>query len=93
MVSEFAVIAAALGEHAGRLGRFSADIESARGQVAQGSGAAGGTPAAGAVDDLTGHIHSRLADFGAAADALHLAVAGAGDAYVRADANVAKSAS
>jgi len=92
-MSEFAVIATALGEHAERLRGFSGGMESARGQVAQGSGAAGGTPAAGAVDDLTGHIHTQLSSFGAATDALHRAVAGAGEAYLRADAHVAESAS
>lgn len=92
VVSEFAVIATALYEHAGRLRGFSGEIDTARGCVARGATAAASTPAAGAVEHLTGHVHASLADFAAAADALHRAVTGAGDAYGRADACVEESA-
>jgi hypothetical protein len=91
-MSEFAVVVTALTEHAARLRGFSGEIDTARGSVARGAGAAADTPAAGAVEHLTGHIHGRLADFGAAADALHGAVTRAGAAYTRADASVEKSA-
>ena len=92
-MSEFAVIAAALYEHAGRLRGFSGEIDTARGRVARGASAASATPAAGAVEHLTGHVHARLADFAAATDALDRAVTGAGDAHARADACVAESTS
>lgn len=91
-MSEFAVVVTALTEHATRLRGFSGDIDTARGRVARGAGAAADTPAAGAVEHLAGHVHGRLADFGAAADALHSAVTGAGAAYTRADICVEESA-
>jgi hypothetical protein len=91
-MSKFVVVATALTEHAARLRGFSGEIETARGCVARGATAAADTPAAGAVEHLTGHVHGRLADFAAAADALHSAVTGAGDAYARADASVEESA-
>jgi hypothetical protein len=91
-MSEFAVLASALSEHAARLRGFSDEIDAARGRVIGGASAAANTSAAGAAERLAGHLHDRLADFAAAADALHLAITGAGDAYVRADARVRESA-
>jgi hypothetical protein len=91
-MSEFTVVASALSEHAARLSGFSDEIDAARGHVIGGASAAANTPASGAAEHLAAHVHGRLADFAAAADALHVAITGAGDAYVRADACVRESA-
>jgi hypothetical protein len=92
-VSEFQVAPEALSTHAARLSRFSYDIDDVRGRMAGGAGAAASTPAAGALEHLSGHLNGRLADFGAAADALHRAMLAAGAHYAAADRTVEESAS
>lgn len=84
-MSEFAVLPAALHEHAAPLAGISDEIDTARGSVLQGTGAADGTPAAGALDELTAHIHARLGDYGVSTDSLHAAITGAGTNYTSAD--------
>lgn len=84
-MSEFSVLPAVLSERAAPLAGFSGQIDTARDSVLQGTGAAEGTPAADALDDLTAHFHARLGDFGASTDALHAAITGAGQNYTDSD--------
>jgi hypothetical protein len=91
-VSEFKVTPEALVGHAARLSRFPSDIDEVRGRVAGGAGAAAQTPAAGALEHLSGHLGTQLSHFGAAADALHRAVVAAGAHYADADRCVEDSA-
>jgi hypothetical protein len=91
-VSHFRVTPDALAEHSVRLSRFSSDIDEARGRMASGAGAAASTPASGAVEHLSGHLGTKLAEFGAAADALHRALVAAGARYAATDRCIEESA-
>lgn len=91
-VSRLSVVLEALDAHAERLRGFSPAIDGVRGRLSAGSGAAASTPAAGALEDLSGHLDARLADFGLAADALHRAVVAARAGYAATDQSVERSA-
>lgn len=84
LVDPSAVTAASLRLHA-----VTAGVVEVHDQLGGHVGAATGTPAAGALDDLLGHLSASLGQFSAASAALAAAVAGAATAYQGADGTVA----
>jgi Flp pilus assembly protein TadD len=88
-VSAFLVDPNAVVEASVRLGSVAAGVEEVHGRLGRHLGAATGTPAAGAVDDLLARFSIAFGEFALAGAELSRAVGGAASEYHRTDSAVA----
>jgi hypothetical protein len=92
-VSEFNVSTGAVSSAGARLSTLSAGTDEAASRIGGCSGAAAGTPLAGALEESLGKWMEVLPRFGESSDRLSGAVTGASGAYTATDTGVAQAAS